>query len=178
MVPSSVEKSRVAGALRPLTVITKPDVVLLTTPLGVEVAPDGLPAGGGMMMSAPLFSPSASNRMALPEPLAATRNSPAEVSENPHGLVRFRSLFGANPGMSETSGVWTYPELSRQRSSRHSTLRQQEGRRPDDLASDACRNLRNQVRITVSLRLKTRAQHLRPMEQLLSIVYFSKSHQV
>ena len=41
MVPSSVEKSKVAGALRPLTVMTKPEVVLLTTPLGVEVVPVG-----------------------------------------------------------------------------------------------------------------------------------------
>src|SRR5438132_12911598 len=134
MVPSSVENSKVAGALRPLTVMTKPELVLLATPLGVDVVPDGLPAGGGMMMSAPSFIPWASNRMALPEPLAATRNWPAEVSENPHGLIRFGSVIGASPGMSETSAVWTNPLLSRQRSSRYSTLTGQEGSRTDDFA--------------------------------------------
>jgi hypothetical protein len=40
-----------------LKVMAKSDVVLVPTPLGVEVVFDGLPAGGGMMMSAASFSP-------------------------------------------------------------------------------------------------------------------------
>jgi len=51
MVPSSVENRRVAGAVLPLKVMAKPDVVLLTTPLGVEIVFDGLPGGGGMMIA-------------------------------------------------------------------------------------------------------------------------------
>src|SRR5262249_539544 len=57
IVPSSVENRRVAGAVLRVKVMAKPDVVLLTTPLGVEIVFDGLPGGGGMMMSAASLSP-------------------------------------------------------------------------------------------------------------------------
>src|SRR5262249_10542256 len=109
MVPSSVEKSNVAGALRPLTVMTESDVVLLITPLGVDVAPLGLPGGVGILISAPLLLPWASNRMPRPEPLAATRNWPDAVSKNPQGFISLGSVCAASPGMFETRGVSMKP---------------------------------------------------------------------
>ena len=48
MVPSSVAKMLLAGALRPLAEITKPGVVLRTVPSGAEGDVPVLPGGSGI----------------------------------------------------------------------------------------------------------------------------------
>ena len=105
MVPSSVEKITVAGALLPSWLMTKSLVVLKTLPLGAE---GGVTPGGvGMVIGVPMICPAALYSVATPAWLSATRNWPSGVCETPQGFWRFGSVVRARPWMSETRLVWT-----------------------------------------------------------------------
>src|SRR4051794_31324099 len=105
MVPSSVEKITVAGALLPLWLMTKSLVVLKTLPLGA--AGGVTPGGVGMVIGEPTTRPEALYSVATPAWLSATRNWPSGVCERPQGFWRLGSVVGARPGMSEARLVCT-----------------------------------------------------------------------
>ncbi len=107
MVPSSVENRTLAGALLPSWLMTKSDVVLATLPLGAATVPGGSSEGVGTMTGFPWRTPWASSNGAWPAPLAETRNWPSGVSEKPHGLRRFGSVWAVRPAMLDARPVCT-----------------------------------------------------------------------
>src|SRR5262249_48059715 len=151
MVPSSVEKRTVAGALWPPSLITKSEVSLVTWPLGVELVPGGLPAGGGVTTGGPRGVPAAAERAAGPPPLVGRGNWPAGGPVKAPGVTPAGAGCGARPGTSDTRAGWVKAAWasSRQRGSRPSRTGRQVGPRIGRFVK-ACPSLRNQVYITLS----------------------------
>ena len=71
IVPSSVEKMNVAGALFPPWLILKSDVALAIIPVGAPTLPGGLSDGAGITIALPTSLPCELSIGELPAPFAA-----------------------------------------------------------------------------------------------------------
>src|SRR5262245_15650906 len=75
---------------------------LKTIPVGVEVVPAGLPAGGGIFTSSPSLAPVPSYSVEKPVPLSLTHQGLVALAARPQGLTSFGSITGAETAPSET----------------------------------------------------------------------------
>src|SRR5690349_18892942 len=91
IVPSSVAKMKCAEVPGPLT--KKSDVLpLKTIPVGLEVVPAGLPAGGGIVTTSPCLAPSPLYRVERPVWLSLTHQGLVGLAASPQGLTKSLSV--------------------------------------------------------------------------------------
>src|ERR671934_1800674 len=106
IVPSSVSKMNRLGPECPPLETTKSLLPLKTVPVGADVVPGALPAGGGMVTTSGLASgngwPAPLYSVETPVPLSATQNGLVDDDVIPQALTRFGSVVWARPGTSDT----------------------------------------------------------------------------
>src|SRR5579883_2064636 len=108
MVPSSVAKMKIEGAVAPLLVMLNPDPVPLNTcPVGLagDICPGGTAIVIDVCPATVTGFPAPSWIDAIPEPLSDIQNGPVGLKETPQGLIRFGSVTGAGTKPSETKLV-------------------------------------------------------------------------
>src|SRR5215510_16450937 len=101
-VPSSVAKMKRLAALVVPFETAKSAVLLKTWPVGLDVVPAGLPAGGGIVTISACFVPAVLKSVVRPVPLSETQVGLVALCDMPHGFTRSGSVWSAIPGMSES----------------------------------------------------------------------------